>query len=211
MNLFDAAKAMGAGIYAAPIVSAADRYAIDLPRRQGYFLGQMSVESGGFEATIESMNYSVEGLLSTFSRERISHADATRLGRYKGHKAEQQKIANLVYGGVWGKRNLGNTLPNDGWNLRGHGLKQLTGRYNIGAFSRAYYGDERLLTNPSPLVNDPVVAAASAAWFWQWKGCNKFADAGDTRGLTKVVNGGYNGLKERIAETNKALKLLGVA
>lgn len=200
-------------------MAACDRYTIDLPKRQGYFLGQIAVESAGFQATIESINYSTAALIARdkrgkrvlFGEHRITDAQAEQFGRNKQHPADQRALANILYGGKWGLENLGNTEPDDGWRLRGHGLKQLTGRDNIGAFSCAYYGDERLLINPSPLVTDPVVAAASAAWFWHVNGCNKFADKDDIRGLTERVNGGYNGLPERKAKTRQALNLLGVA
>jgi predicted chitinase len=39
-------------------------------------------------------------------------------------------IANIIYGGEWGRKNLGNTQPGDGWRFRGGGLPQITGRAN---------------------------------------------------------------------------------
>lgn len=98
----------------------------------------------------ESLNYSVEGLLSTFGRHRISAEDAQRLGRKPGEKsvplARQKEIANTIYGGEWGKINLGNTQPNDGWDFRGGGYPQATGRANFARLA--------MLTNV-PLVNEP--------------------------------------------------------
>lgn len=93
----------------------------------------------------ENLNYTVSGLLSTFSRSRISAADAQRLGRKKGQAANQAAIANTVYGGDWGRKNLGNTRPNDGWLYRGGGLPQLTGRANYRKFG--------LETNPGAITN----------------------------------------------------------
>lgn len=82
----------------------------------------------------ESLNYSASGLLKNFSRARISAADANRLGRKPGEGPlslqRQQAIANLIYGGEWGRKNLGNTLAGDGWRFRGGGLPQTTGRVN---------------------------------------------------------------------------------
>ena len=101
-----------------------------------YILATVFHECGSNMQPIrESMNYSVSGLLNTFSRKRISKADAEKLGRKTGEKTvpldRQQKIANILYGGEFGKTNLGNTEPNDGWNFRGGGLVQLTGRDNF--------------------------------------------------------------------------------
>ena len=92
-----------------------------------HWLGQMFVESKGFTTREESLNYSVQGLLDTFGRHRISKADAEKFGRIdkvvKGRKtvvraAHQNAIANIVYGGEWGRKNLGNTQPGDGWKFR---------------------------------------------------------------------------------------------
>ena len=92
-------------------------------------------ETGGkMQPVVENLNYSVDGLLRTFSRERISAADAKRLGRKPGEgplsTERQAQIANLIYGGAWGKKNLGNTYPDDGWERRGRGKVQITGRAN---------------------------------------------------------------------------------
>lgn len=97
----------------------------------------------------ESLNYTATALLNIFSRARISAADANRLGRKKGEGAvpahRQQEIANLIYGGEWGRKNLGNTLAGDGWRFRGGGYPQTTGRANyrkiggaVGADLEAY-------------------------------------------------------------------------
>lgn len=82
----------------------------------------------------ENMNYSVQGLINTFGRHRISLEDANRLGRKPGEGplpvARQKAIANILYGGAWGRTNLGNTEPNDGWMFRGRGMDHCTGRRN---------------------------------------------------------------------------------
>jgi putative chitinase len=100
-----------------------------------YALATARHETGGtFQPNTESLNYSVSGLLNNFGRHRISRADAERLGRKPGEGAlpvaRQQAIANILYGGTWGRDNLGNTEPNDGWTYRGRGLAHDTGRRN---------------------------------------------------------------------------------
>lgn len=80
------------------------------PLRVQHFLSEVAVETGGLKAIDESLNYTVDGLLSTFGRHRISEADAKRLGRSGNRKAKQQEIANTVYGGAWGKRT--SVIPN---------------------------------------------------------------------------------------------------
>jgi putative chitinase len=117
--------------------------------------------------------------------------------------ADQQSLANLLYGGTWGRENLGNTQPGDGWKYRGRGLKQLTGRANYVACGKAL--GEDFVANPERLCL-PINAALSAGWFWSANGCNKLAEAGDIPGLTKRINGGSNGLEERTALFGRALE-----
>jgi len=96
-----------------------------------YLLATPCIETGmRFEPMEESLNYSVSGLLKTFSRSRISKADAERYGRKTGQAANQEAIGNILYGGDFGRAQLGNTEAGDGYRFRGRGLAQLTGRRN---------------------------------------------------------------------------------
>lgn len=110
----------------------------------------------------ESLNYSASSLIKNFSRARISAADANRLGRKAGEKSlsldRQQQIANLIYGGEWGKKNLGNTLPDDGWRFRGGGYPQTTGRANYRKVGQACGVD--LEANPSRIVEPGIAVQA---------------------------------------------------
>lgn len=179
-------------------------YDINTPRRISGFLSQIGHESGGLARLEESLNYSVEALLSMFGRHRISEADARRYGRAPGQQANQEAIANCLYGGEWGRKNLGNTQAGDGWKFRGRGLKHLTGRDN---YQRCGYAiGEDFITYPERLLM-PVNAALSAGWFWWVNRLNQIADRGDVPAMTKVVNGGDNGLKERTALWNAGLEV----
>ena len=180
-------------------------YDITTPRRMAGFLSQIAHESGKLATLEESLNYSVDALLKLFGRHRISEADARRFGRSLEHKADQQGIANALYGGEWGRKNLGNTVHGDGWRFRGRGLKQLTGRANYEKCGAAI--GEDLLNYPDRLLL-PVNAALSAGWFWKSHGLNEIADRGDVRQMTKVINGGAIGLPERTALYGKALEAM---
>jgi putative chitinase len=169
---------------------------ITTPRRIAGFLSQIGHESGGLARLEESLNYSVEALLKLFGRHRISEADARRYGRAPGQPANQEMLANLLYGGEFGRRNLGNRAPDDGWRFRGRGLKQLTGRANYERCGEAI--GEDLIADPETLL-EPAFAARSAGWFWSSNGLNAFADAGDVAAMTRRVNGGNIGLEERRA------------
>ena len=180
-------------------------YDITTPRRVAGFLSQIAHESGKLARLEESLDYSVERLIALFGPHRISRGDAVLYGRAPGHKADQQAIANIVYGGEWGRKNLGNFEQGDGWRYRGRGLKQLTGRTNYDRCGAAI--GEDLLQYPDRLLM-PVNAALSAGWFWASHGLNDIADRADVPAMTRVINGGDNGLPERIALFGKAMEVL---
>jgi putative chitinase len=163
-----------------------------------HWLGQMYVESAGFAVMSESLNYSVEGLLRTFGRHRISAADCERYGRKPGRPANQEALANILYGGAWGAANLGNTEPGDGWRFRGSGFKQITGRANTIASG----------FSPDELRTDPAKSAKAAAEFFVRAGCVTPAQKDDVEAVTRKVNGGTNGLADRITRTAQAKALL---
>ena len=48
----------------------------------------------------------------------------------------------------------------------------------------------------------------SACWFWNKKGLNDLADAGDIETITKRINGGLIGLDDRKAKVAKAQQVL---
>lgn len=183
------------------------REEINTPKRASHFLGQCTVESGQFSATRESLNYSADRLVLLFGSHRITADQAKRYGRTIDHPADQRALANILYGGTWGHKNLGNTRPNDGWDFRGGGHKQITGRGNWSRFSHEYYGDDRLLKDTS-LIDTPEVAVASALWFWSANDLNKIADTGSVTAVTKKVNGGSIGLTERRQWTERYLSAL---
>ncbi len=177
-------------------------YDITSPKRIAGFLSQIGHESAGLQVLTENLNYSVDALLSIFGRHRISEADARKHGRTRQQAAHPEAIANIIYGGAWGKRWLGNTEPGDGWKYRGRGLKQLTGRDNYRRCGDAI--GEDFVTYPDRLLL-PVNAALSAGWFWSVNGLNTVADLGDVPRMTKLINGGANGLSERQALYTKGL------
>ncbi|TWI65162.1 putative chitinase [Pseudoduganella lurida] len=104
-----------------------------------------------------------------------------------------------------GSINLGNTQTGDGLRYRGRGLIQTTGRANYAACGRSLGID--LLTHPE-LLETPEYAVQSACVFWLTRGLNALADTGDQEKVTKRVNGGHNGLAERLAFFNVASRVL---
>ena len=95
----------------------------------------------------------------------------------------------------------------DGSKYRGRGLIQITGRNSYQACSRALFGDERLLAQPQ-LLEQPRWACESAAWFWHSRGLNALADRGEFNRITRLINGGLNGLDDRLALWARAREVL---
>lgn len=104
-----------------------------------------------------------------------------------------------------GRLDLGNTEPGDGLRYRGRGLIQITGRANYLAAGSALGED---FEERPELLESPAWAARTAAWFWQSHGLNALADAQHIDGITKRINGGFNGQAERIALYHQALDVL---
>lgn len=105
-----------------------------------------------------------------------------------------------------GRKILGNVEKGDGARFRGRGWAQLTGRYNYTEASKALGID--LVNNPE-LAADPVVSSKVAAWFWQDRNLNSYADDRNLSGQTYRLNGGQNGMADRRAHYRRALRALG--
>jgi len=178
-------------------------YGITAPLDQAMFIAQMGHESSGFTRLVENLNYAAENLVLTFGRHRITPQQAAALGRTATQPANQKAIANLVYGGEWGKKNLGNQVAGDGWKYRGRGLKQITGLSNYRSCGQVLKLD--LVTQPELLEEDEN-AARSAAWFYASRGC--LLHSGDVERVTLLINGGRNGLDKRRVLFNMAKSVL---
>lgn len=173
-----------------------DRFQINTRLRLTHFLSQCAHESGNFRAVRENLNYSAQALLRVFPR----YFNESNVNEYA---RQPQKIANRVYGG-----RMGNNGPNDGWLYSGKGYIQLTGKDNYKAFD-SFTADDTL-TNPDLVATKYPLA--SAAWFFYRNGILPICDRGPSidviKQVTKRVNGGFNGLDDRIAYFNKFWNIL---
>lgn len=99
-------------------------------------------------------------------------------------------------------KDLGNTQVGDGAKFKGRGLFQLTGRANYKSFGD-YIGVD-LLKNPELVANDPKIGSLVAGWFWNRSSLNKKADNDDILSVTRTINGGLNGIEDRVEKLKKA-------
>lgn len=160
------------------------------PRELSIFMGQTEVESRGFQAREENLNYRGARLLDMFGR---------RLGIRTHEEAEAiaqrgpEGIANAIYGGQWGSEELGNTEPGDGWAFRGRGYIQITGRDNYTGATRRTGLD--LVANPD-LATTREGAAVTAIDYWQDRVVRRGAH-NDVTAATRAINTGGLHLAER--------------
>jgi putative chitinase len=172
--------------YVEPLIKVFKTYEINTPLRQAHFLAQVGHESGGFNFTKENLNYSADALLKVFPK--YFNADSAA-----SHARNPQMIANRVYANRMGN---GDVVSNDGYNYRGRGLIQLTGKTNYTAFSKSVGLD---LTKVVPYLETPEGAAMSAGWFWDTNKLNAKADTDNIQSVTKTINGGTHGIDDRMA------------
>jgi putative chitinase len=178
-----------------------EKYSINTINRISHFFSQVMHESIGLTATEENLNYSAAALLETFPKYFKDKATASAYAR------QPQKIANRVYANRMGN---GNETSGDGWKYKGRGYLQITGKDNYTALSKGLNFD--FVNNPDQLKQHNY-ALESAMWWWNNHNLNNLADqtnAADNKvkQITKVVNGGYIGLDDRLNRFNKIMKIL---
>lgn len=194
-----------------PIVSTMQEFGIDTPKRQAAFLAQIGHESKNLERSRENLNYTPQGLLATFntnSIKRFNLVTADCYGRTAEHQADQRMIANIAYANRMGN---GDIATGDGWDFRGGGPGQLTGRNNFRACGKKLGID---LEDHPELIETPLIGARAFGWFWNegnrtGKSLNAYSDRNDIAGQTLVINGGSNGMAERIARFVNCQRMLG--
>ena len=177
-----------------PLNNAFIKYHITDINEKAMFLAQTTHESNNYKRLEESFNYKPKRLFEVF-RKRVGTLENAKKLCDEGAKS----IADFVYGG-----RLGNA-KDEGYKYRGRGIIQLTGKNNY-----EYYGKKiniDLVNNPH-LAKEPDTAIEIALLFWKEKECGLYAKIGDVKTVTKLINGGYNGLADRQRRFDSILKIL---
>jgi putative chitinase len=201
------ALGMRATLCAGPLNVAMMRFKIDTARRAAEFIAQVAHESGQLMRLREDLDYSF-GRLRTVWPKRFP-TDAVAIG----YAHQPEKLANFVYAGLYGN---GDTASGDGWRFRGAGYLQHTFRANHAAIGRQFGIP---VDQVGDWLNTHEGAALGAGLYFFEHGCNALADAGNTDGISDVINLGHrttavgdaNGYRERLAFRNRAYAVLGVA
>lgn len=141
----------------------------------------------------------------------VGHKRAAAFIAQIGHESGQLRYVREIWGptaaqrGYEGREDLGNAVTGDGRKYCGRGLIQITGRANYAKCGEALGLD--LVKHPE-LLELPQHAAMSAAWFWKQKGLNDLADRDQFNTITRRINGGLNGLADRLELWKKAQAVL---
>lgn len=127
------------------------------------------------------------------------------LAQIAHESAELRYSEEIASGAAYeGRVDLGNTEPGDGVRFKGRGLIQLTGRANYTKYGTARHRDFTTGDNAKMIATDPALAVDVACWFWMEHGLNALADKDDVIRVTRVINGGLNGLTDRQSKLVRA-------
>jgi putative chitinase len=132
------------------------------------------------------------------TRLRIAHFLGQTCVEAAGFRTTEEFADGTAYEG---RKDLGNTEPGDGPRYKGRGLIQLTGRSNYRAMGKALKLD--LENNPAQAA-EPALSLVIACEYWKSRRINDAADQDDVMRVTRLINGGLNGLEERRNFTSRA-------
>lgn len=180
------------------IPATAAEFGITSNLRLAHFLAQCALESTGFTATVENLNYSAGRIPQVFPKyfKNVNPAD---------YAHNPQKLGSRVYANRMGN---GDEASGDGFKFRGRGYIQLTGKNNYTGFS-TFVGED-CVANPD-LVATKYPLASAAFYFNSnkiWAICDKGSSDSVVTQVTKAVNGGTLGLPERLQNFKKFMQAL---
>jgi putative chitinase len=182
----------------AQIPKTAEDFSINNVLRLTHFLSQCAHESTGFRDVFEGLNYSEAGLKNKFSK-------YFRDEELAAYARKPEKIASRAYANRNGN---GDEASGDGFRFRGRGFIQLTGKDNYIKFS-GFVGED-CVANPDLVATKYPLS--SAAFYFSinrlWTICDKGDSEAVITELTQRINGGLNGLNDRIKHFKEFYHLL---
>ena len=179
----------GSGRFADSINKTANNYSIQYVPM---FVAQIGYESDGLKVFEENLHYSAERLLQVFPR----YFNASNVNQYVD---QPEKIANRIYANRMGN---GDEASGDGWNYRGRGAIQTTGKNNYLLFAQDV---GMTLDQVVAYMQTDEGAIMSAGFFWYNNNIDSVGD--DITAVTKKINGGTNGLAQRQTDYLKAQQI----
>lgn len=168
-----------------PFKAACARWDIETVREVAAFIAQAAHESQSFQRLEENLNYSADRLRVVWPKRFPTDQIAAKYAK------QPQKLANYVYANRMGN---GDEASGDGWQFRGAGLFQLTGRLN---HTRCASALGIQIEQFAPYIRTPLGAAMSAGWFFDDNDLHRLANSPGVEDETKAINGGTHGLADR--------------
>lgn len=174
------------------------------PDQAANFFGQCYVETGGFRSFEENLNYTSADRLRQVFPKYFKTRDP------KEYTNNPEKLANLVYGG-----RLGNNQEGDGWNFRGRGAIQLTGRSNYASFGK-HLQEIGLIANYTEILEMPekVLDFSFLVAYWYfgkrvgWSLANTVNSQSVAEITRKITGSSSRAFSERYSKTLEIRKLL---
>lgn len=160
------------------------RYGINSNLLIAHVMAQISHECGAGVFVVENMNYTASRMMQVWPSRFPTIASA------QPYANNPRGLANKVYNGRMGNR----AGSDDGWNFRGRGASQTTGREGYERVAKATGID--VVNHPDLLIDPRYFLLCGVSDFINC-GCLPYAKADDILGVTKRLNGGYIGLDER--------------
>lgn len=207
--LWKSGDAVVPGLRAGIIKSAIDvfaKYGVSTDLVVCMIFGQFSAETGAGHDMEENMNYNAARLLQVFPTH-FSHGQAIEYA----HNPRQ--VADHAYGG-----RMGNAPPpsDDGFNYRGRGLSQVTGRDGYAALAKKTGLD--LISVPE-LIIEPDTALECGVADFVLCGCMPYAIKNDLVGVSSMLNVGHytsntahiNGWHDRVTWTSLWKHAMGIS
>lgn len=177
-----------------------EKYSINTPDRMACFLAQCGHETQGWTRFEENLNYSAKRLRDVFGLYFKNDAIAFACER------KPEMIANRVYCNRMGN---GDKASGDGYLFRGRGVIHLTGRETYQKFCDDTNQPDDFMKNPGNYLDkNKKNSLLAGLWYWEKHNLNDLADKKDMVRITKIINGGTNGLQERMALYRKIIGIL---
>lgn len=142
-----------------------------------HFMATVGAETAGMALFRESMRYRPARLRAVWPGRFANKTEAYLAGL----AADPVLLADAVYGGRMGNKKG----TRDGYDFRGGGWIQVTGRANVEALCK-----DLGIPVTDDVLDNPVITLRMAARFWEKNGCNQWADLNDALKVAKVINTG---------------------
>ena len=150
-----------------------------------HLMAQLSHESGEGTELVESLNYKPSSLLHQWPSH-FTPAQALQYGRTSAHAADQRMIGEIAYGGRMGNAPAPST---DGYDFRGRGFIQTTGRNGYAALAQRTGLD--LLAHPELLVDPAHAFECAVAEFTGYPHMLAYCEADNLLAVSSLINLGH--------------------